>query len=104
MSYNISKELVEAVVGEEYDNVVCFQDVILCYKDDYTQRFLVNDFFFKCKEWATKQNICVLSGIDDDFTTYFCFIDNNSTIQSQFNSSSEQQAVFDACQWILENK
>ena len=114
MSYKISKELFEKVMNVKlttdlsiapyYDEVNgCEEwDLILI---NYNFIWIPLDtFFFKCKEW-------LLDMLDIDISTKVSkkevivelyikeIIDFN-----YFQSDSEQQAVFDACQWILDNK
>ena len=83
MNYKISKELFEAVIDFEVDYCIG-----------------IDTFFFKCKEWALEQGYEIFtSGIK-------CSVYKISKgwIIDQLESTSEQQAAFDACQWILNNK
>lgn len=99
MSYKISKELFETVmkVKTEYYNVNEFMGIksLIVYDLEYIS---TNDFFFKCKEWLIGRGYDNWSGYHEN--EYFCFI----ITKGAFISTSEQQAVFDACQWILNNK
>lgn len=92
MSYKISKELFEAVYGRKVD-----EHTDLRYKG-FLSTLVVNDFFFKCKEWLIGRGYDNWSGYHEN--EYFCFI----ITKGAFISTSEQQSVFDACQWVLDNK
>lgn len=122
MSYNISKELFETVMNEKiieyrgvfgsyisgtYNNHVNLGCCITVVSTDGgIVSCSINDFFFKCKKYALKQNISMYSyihelncGVEIVPKKKCNWLDNK-----KFKSDSEQQAVFDACQWILENK
>lgn len=89
--YNISKELFEAVTGEDTGNI---------FEVYYNPRIDINSFFFKCKKWALKQGYHLVSCTDK------CHIQKKQVSMDMhiktLMSDSEQQAVFDACQYILE--
>lgn len=84
----------------------------------------VDSFFFMCKDWALRQGYMLSSGLETCSyrkVQYFC-LQTNYVILGYSNrkssplvpnpnprletviSHSEQQAVFDACQWILNIK
>lgn len=107
MSYKISKELFEAVMNVETINGITLVPKLKEYDYvdgiSYTLKsgggFISYDtFFFKCKKWAKTQGYVIWSYLDQANTFNFDGIKINSFI------SKEQQAVFDACQWILDNK
>ena len=140
MTYRISKELFEVVMKEKIiktpkiENLVKTKNVITYMPINTAESHVatnwkgisINDFFFKCKEWAEK------------FTTIGCgygcwYISSGNgepslghlektgwakilvpfKLESSkhppeliegFLATTEQQAVFDACQWILDKK
>ena len=110
MSYNISKELFEAVMKCKINNygfgtsnigirvvTEMFDEILITY----------NDFFFKCKEWALEQGYILESSFKDTSICVVYRIINDGwskTKETSFSRSSEQQAVFDACMYILNNK
>lgn len=119
MKYNISKELFEAVMGTKtltYSIEGSKNSKVIVYSTGYirTKTITINDFFFKCKEWAFKQGYVIRTGMRFDVgasaqiyaeTSPFSFnalklIDE----QDWIDADSEQQCCFDACQWILDNK
>ena len=53
--YNISKELFEAVHGRKVD-----EHTDLRYKG-FLSTLVVNDFFFKCKEWALNEGYWLMT-------------------------------------------
>lgn len=75
-----------------------------------------DSFFFMCKEWALKQNYYITSnsfiaeikpieeGIQMSKLLYYVdVVDDieNWDLKAYSVAQNEQQAVFDACQWIL---
>lgn len=103
MKYEISKELFEAVYNEDLLRIEIGTYSIVAYLTDGTEfTENIDTFFFKCKEW-------LLDMLDIDISTKVSkkevivelyikeIIDFN-----YFHSTSEQQAVFDACMYILE--
>ena len=109
MPYNISKELFEAVMGFSVESVYLDNS----YVDDFASpEFVwsnngeqiagisVDTFFFKCKEWAYPYGYTILSSTDE------CSLIDREGIGLVFEQHyvHEAQAVFNACQWILENK
>lgn len=87
MKYCVSKELFIAVNGCENK-----ERLSLINKNNMVE---INYFFFACKEWASNKGCHIYSH------TNACHIHYNV---ASFKSFSEQQAVFDACQWILERE
>ena len=101
MSYKISKELFEAVI--ERNDIEIFRlfknEITFVFKDDWLQNNIkYNDFFFKCKEWLIGRGYDNWSGYHEN--EYFCYVKTKGT----FISNSEQQSLFDACMYILDNK
>ena len=100
MSYKISKELFEKVMKVELAGFSINEENVIGYifnKIGYFE-ISVDTFFFKCKEWLIGRGYDNWSGYHEN--EYFCYVKTKGT----FISNSEQQAVFDACQWVLDNK
>ena len=110
MSYKISKELFEVAMNLKLTTDLSitpyYNEINGCEEGDLiliNYNFIwipLDTFFFKCKEWALGQGYEIFtSGIK-------CSVYKISKgwIIDQLESTSEQQAVFDACQWILDNK
>ena len=96
MSYNISKELFKEITGNEGTIHEYNRECII--NGDVEQCISINDFFFECKKWALRQGYLLISS----FGYCSIHIDDTNTNICEITSSSEQQAVFDACQWILD--
>ena len=118
MSYNISKELFEKVMNvglydelyidnyfDEYNGVEVEDWQIIKYNNTWIP---LDTFVFKCKKWALKQCHILHSSIDEIGEGYLKVDHFTEELYGErvrtFKSSSEQQAVFDACQWILDIK
>ena len=108
MSYKISKELFEAVMGfcknEIAEMYVSDENIFWhTYEDEFIgnkdSKINVDTFFFKCKEWAYNKGYIIKTDIAGEWELYNF---KNGGIFDAQNSSSEQQACFDACQWILD--
>lgn len=113
MKYNISKELFESVMGFKVIEFYCKNKIQYYPSDKERVRCInwtptlsgceYNDFFFACKEWALKQGYELHSR--SSCANSMCYLikslDNSA---SDFYEESEQQAVFDACEWIRINK
>lgn len=123
----ISKELFEAVMniklGTYYsDNIeterrLWIDKDLICWDAvPFVDEISINDFFFECKNWAFKGGYELSSGYhiyglqykghkDANKIYCDCRYYNNEEIQvRRFFANTEQQCIFDACQWILENK
>ena len=110
MSYKISKELFEVVTGIK-DNF--WIDGIHIEFENGMLNMTVYEFFFKCKEWAFWNNYEIIVRMrivdiyrDEHKIDYGYEINhtNNGIIKTSWWIGSEQQAVFNACQWLLDNK
>lgn len=109
MSYKISKELFEAVMSLKVIEFYCRNEIQYYPADKERVRCIdwiptlsgceYNDFFFKCKEWAYNKGYIIKTDIAGEWELYNF---KNGGIFDTQNSSSEQQSVFDACQYILD--
>ena len=126
---NISKELLSEVLGftvvERYiEDTVSF-GLQIAYKDTKDEWAYINiyELAYKCKEWAFYAYKISVSSFKSgsfylkefnkikDNSEYWVELDNasidceiNIDDSGIFKSYSEPEAVFKACQWILENK
>lgn len=76
----------------------------------------VYELAYKCKEWALKQNCSIESTYRNTiglawvvynvkYDGYDKFgIKHEHTYKKEFHSDTEPEAIFKACEWILENK
>lgn len=113
----ISKELLSEVLGKTVDIVYTkdhvgndFKTFIRPRYGDFLDEINIYELAHKCKEWAykQKQSYRVTSGFTNlpDYD-YEAIIENptsTGTKREIFEADSEPEAVFQACQYILENK
>jgi len=116
----ITKELLTEVLGKQ---VVKFKvkprTVAVKYMkygksisgNDYQtiERLFINKYelAYKCKELALKYDIELLSTLGYCYIEYKNYEDNNIYFEDyakSFKADTEPEAIFEACQWILENK
>lgn len=102
MKYNISKELFEAVMFK-VDKLSTYGGVIKYFKNGNEDTFLVDEFYFRCKKYALEQGYTI-SGMtfnsgNKGLATLRKIKSFNNRLE-RFKSTSEQQAVFDACEYI----
>ena len=95
MSYKISKELFEAVYNEDLLRIEIGTYSVVAYLTDGTEfTENIDTFFFDCKEWLLSKEYDIWSGYHEN--EYFCYVKTKNT----FISNSEQQAVFDATDYV----
>lgn len=67
--------------------------------------FNIDSFFFKCKKWAYDSGFQIITYCIGKEYDYFIVGKNDmldgKTLNKGYHKVSEQQAVFDACKWIL---
>lgn len=111
MKYKISKELFENVMN-------CKVSYIQIHSKHITYQYITDDlcestipidtFFFKCKNFIASKGFGVSSGMGvykNSTIDYSCslYMDRTGKCSKYFtDDNSEQQAVFDATQFILE--
>ena len=109
----VSKELFEAVMGDEYrdrlvDVLKSEEDAIRTYYDcgkgEPTCLGLevpYNDLFFKCEDWAFEQGYMPMYNPCDKV---YSIVNQCDRTFHKIEDVERKQGLFDACQWILENK
>lgn len=113
----ISKELLSEVLKNE-DTVLSvkpyikdddfYKDVIMyeCRKDTYD---VINIYKLahKCKEWAVVKKYYNVASLLD-YSGHTCIIRQDPitflNTELRFRGNTEPEAIFKACQWILDNK
>jgi len=106
----ISKELLSEVLGEEvFEFEIAEDDRTMLWfsttKDpDIFQAINIHELATKCKEWAFENNFVIKSFCEDDgeHDGGFCGVAEIGKIR--FEQYREHEAIFKACQWILDNK
>lgn len=115
----ISKELFEKVMGIKLGNehntgqelmfmktVVYYTDISKKYKlGDIIDNLNIHELAHKCKEWAYKQGYSIVDGIDT-IGNKICYIMKCTgfAVDYYYEQTINYVDVFQACQWILENK
>ena len=106
----ISKELLSEVLGIQILEVVPTKGNVIWYvfKDCYEGKDFINvyELAHKCKEWAKNQGYYLLSALVK--SSGICMFDlSHKKIDNYRNvtkRNTEPEAIFAACQWILDNK
>ena len=95
----ISKELLNEVLNDEVGDYFYYNDNLLWFEQD-GKEYIINiyEFAHKCKEWALNKNKC-LSSTPYHKRLYVCTILGDE----MFESDTEVEAIFKACQYIMEN-
>ena len=114
---NISKKLVESVIGEDVYGTIIIEDNVIKYctldKKEHgfdtfnNNQINIYEFAFKCKEWVISQGIAIESGkykIDDD--EYICryYLPGRCSIWQNYFGLTELEAIFKACACLLKIK
>ena len=86
----------------------------MCKNDgmiDYEYEYNIYELAHKCKEWALSKGYYLASNKYSDGGCCQYFTEDSNECASCggvksiiIHAESEQQAVFDVCQWILDNK
>ena len=102
----ISKELLSEVLKLNITYIERCNNSIIYKISVYDREEEVNiyELAYKCKEWALNKNYTLLSSIEIDCG--YCdisFIINNKAKHKLITEASEVEAIFKACQWILDN-
>lgn len=116
----ISKELVSAVMNQD---VIQINNISNMYGIHYEiqqpdkielKNINLYEFIHKnCKEWAKSKGWTLQSGWDchymakkygHDDKGYYATIQNKDFKMEDFKCDSENEAVIEACEWILENE
>lgn len=104
ISQELLSEILDKVVLYIEPELLSFNEV--CYSDEYDMPFHVNvyELAHNCKEYAMKNDYCVNSFTDYN-GTWFSYANNViDGIAKQFSAETEYEAIFKACQFILDEK
>ena len=97
---NISKELLSEVLGKEVaqDNNIQIATPIVHYSNiTHMSSINIYELAHKCKEWAWDNGYTIKSYKSDE--DWWAMIRN-----MYINTTTEPEAIFKACEWILEQK
>lgn len=113
----ISKELLSEVLGRyvvEFKNESWLKSnntIVYTLKDEESEDFInIYELANKCKEWALSKDYYLRAeqGINYyDNLQWTCFLNINMDDGAEYIdywNSTEPEAIFKACQWILDNK
>lgn len=73
----------------------------------YEKGINIYELAHKCKEWLLSKGYSYLSGKDDIYERgkgCVCSIGSTELLIKDFYANTEIEAIFKACQWILDNK
>lgn len=101
----ISKELLSVVLGYEIIDISAVDidnDVPFMHKDYTTAYINIYELAHKCKEWAFNQGYKLASYKHNQQYNFLCV--DMCSLSFQFSGDTEPEAIFKACQWILDNE
>jgi hypothetical protein len=109
----ISKELLSEVLGIKYDFVQnSYEGINFLNYGNYSEKgehINIHELAHKCKEWANEKEYALYSGKNDDIwiiATEEYFLgrpQGKLEARPEFTSDTEPEAIFKACQWMLDN-
>ena len=108
----ISEELLSEVLNlnKRLNYIVRIKTNILTYSymnmiaDDAQASINIYELAHKCKEWAKDYNYDIWSGWDTDYYVAKVNPDFDDCCDWTEYCNTEPEAIFKACQWILDNK
>ena len=108
----ISRELLSTVLGRPVQSgpgriLVCENNVALAFEDeDVWSDINIHELSHKCKEWGVAQqlkhnfHISIVTHKGSEYSATIVYWSDQLKNES-FRASSEPEAVFKACEWIL---
>lgn len=107
----MSKELLSEVLHCDVCKIH-IKDNILEYDCDFDDAIMIRniniyELAHKCKEWANSKGFDVLSSCNSDGKVWVQLHEYDTKLigsTEYFHSFSEIEAIFKACQWMLDNK
>ena len=101
----VSKELLSEVFEQEirFIKYVANNTYEVHFEKPIRLKYIIINIYelaHKCKEWANKQGYWANSGYDNK---YYCMLKDMPDNQ-WFYADTEVEAIFKACQWILDSK
>lgn len=98
LGYKISKAYIEDTQSVKYLNVFLDGDDTGIYDS-----INIHELAHKCKEWAYKQGF-LLNSDSLGYCLHGCYEEDIIKVDQEWKSDTEPEAIFKACEWILENK
>ena len=106
----ISKELLSEVLEEEVIDIILFANEYELKNNVFKSLPNIYELAHKCKEWSYTQGYILFSKIRLNSSLASCYFDTmgkhdyEDGYHNDFRAESEPEAIFKACQWILDNK
>lgn len=125
----ISKELLSEVINIKIEDIIdlkifgkdlkyyekcllksCCDGRLSDNKDSIRKSINIYELAHKCKEWAYSQGYILFSKIRLNSSLASCYFDTmgkhdyEDDYHNDFRADTEPEAIFKACQWILESK
>lgn len=119
MNYLSSKELLTEILKENVKEVYeigsnpNFKDNTLLFNLNGCGELCninIHELAHKCKEWAYTQGYILFSKIRLNSSLASCYFDTmgkhdyEDDYKNDFRADTEPEAIFKACQWILDNR
>ena len=108
----ISKELLSSVLGLTVVKGLELEGIVLWYngivninnQPPYAKELNINiyELAHKCKEWALKHHYKVISKPDNVPGLWEAYVNLSLTSKHGEVADTEPEAIFKACQWILD--
>ena len=106
----ISKELLSNVLDEDINGVFYYGDNLLYFEHFHKNHYVeshtnIHELAHKCKEWAFSRGYEILSYTSKDGG---CYVEKDTrgtidTVHEELDlNQTEAEAIFKACEWILE--
>lgn len=106
-----SKELLSKVLGVyvtefflDCESLVYVYDKIFNENEQYKNDINIYELAHKCKEWALFEGHILSSWMTNPMNEIECYCKSNNIDRYPFQANTEPEAIFKACEWILENK
>ena len=104
----ISKELFESIYDMKINRLEVdeYSNIWIDIDSKHLSRFdSLNNFFFKCKQWAYERGFIIESGfhknaINASHTRCFGWVSETIDIENTFNGTTEFDVVVKSCEWI----
>ena len=98
----ISNELLGAVLNIEFSEAGFAPDG---YSDfHHMKKYNIHELAHKCKKWAYDIDEYLLESALDYVNLFNRYACSDSEPDGIFTADTEPEAIFKACQWILDNK
>ena len=111
---NLSRELLSAVLAVHTPDMIATEGnvITLVYTSEFncTYEYNIHELAHKCKEWAVYKGYYLDSGFVSNKATPMATIynpdgkENSKEDEIYFESNTEPEAIFKACEWLLKQK